>query len=393
MEKPVILCVDDEKVVLDSLRTQLKNLLKKDYTVEIAESGQEALEIIEDLQEEFGSPPCVVISDMIMPNMKGDELLAIVREKCPETLSILLTGQAEKTDIINAINTAGLYRYIPKPWEVEDLNLTVREAISAFINARELELQKEQLIQMNHNLERKVQERTAKILEQKQELENEKIKSDELLLNILPREVADELKEHGKALPTFYDHVTVLFSDLVGFTQIAEKMTPEELVLELDTCFHAFDEIVENNKLEKIKTIGDGYMAAGGLPIRNNSNPIDAVNAAQEMIKCIDEINEKRSLEGKDIWQVRIGIHTGELIAGVVGKNKFVYDIWGDTVNIASRMESSGEPGKINISGTTYGLIKDHFECTHRGKIELKGKGVLDTYFVADKILNVLKQE
>lgn len=382
MEKPTILCVDDEKVVLDSLKTQLRNYLVKDCNVEVAESGEEALEIIEDLLDEFGEPPYLVISDMIMPNMKGDELLSKVREKCPQTLSILLTGQAEKADIINAINTAGLYRYIPKPWEAEDLNLTVKEAIAAFANARELEKQKEQLIIMNRDLEKKVRERTEKILEQKKELQTEKDKSDKLLLNILPKEVAEELKEFGKALPTYYDQATVIFSDLVGFTQIAEKMTPEELVRELDTCFHAFDEIIERNNLEKIKTIGDGYMAAGGLPVSNKTNPEDAINAAIEMIEFMNNVNKDRKSERKGVWQVRIGIHTGELIAGVVGKNKFIYDVWGDTVNNASRMESSGEPGKINISGTTHALIKDKFKCTSRGKVDAKGKGTVEMYFV-----------
>ena len=307
---------------------------------------------------------------------------AKIRKKCPQTLAILLTGQAEKADIINAINIAGLYRYIPKPWEAEDLKLTVREALTAFANARELEQQKEQLILMNRDLEKKVIERTEKILEQKKELEKEKKKTDDLLLNILPKEVAEELKEFGKAMPTYYDQSTVLFSDLVGFTQIAEKMSPEELVHQLDACFHAFDEIIERNNLEKIKTIGDGYMAAGGLPVANDTNPENAVNAAIEMVDYMKELNNNRGAQHKGVWQLRIGIHTGELIAGVVGKNKFVYDIWGDTVNNASRMESSGEPGQINISKDTYLLVKGKFDCKHRGKIEVKGKEDADMYFV-----------
>ncbi len=388
MSKPVILCVDDDKVVLDSLRVQLRNFLNHTCTVEVAESGEEALELIEDLLGDLGEPPYLVISDMIMPRMKGDELLSKIRKKCPATLSILLTGQAEKADIINAINTAGLYRYIPKPWEAEDLNMTVREAMSAFANARELEKQKEQLILMNKGLERKVLDRTAKIAEQNKELEKEKRKSDDLLLNILPKEVAEELKEHGKAFPTLYQQSTVLFSDVVGFTQIAEKMTPKELVQQLDTCFHAFDQIVERNNLEKIKTIGDGYLAAGGLPVSNDTNPQDAVNAAIEMIAYMKELNASRGEQHKEggIWQLRVGIHTGELIAGVVGKNKFIYDIWGDTVNNASRMESSGEPGKINISQGTYELVKDQYKCHYRGVLEVKGKEDAGMYFVEGPI-------
>ena len=161
MKKPIIICVDDEKVILDSLRAQLRNYLKQDYEVEIALSGAEALELIDELVED-GEIPYLVISDMIMPQMKGDELLSIVREKCPETLSILLTGQADKDDIVKVINTAGLYRYISKPWDIEDLNITVREALIAYVNSRELEEQRQQLIIHNRELEKKVRERTKK---------------------------------------------------------------------------------------------------------------------------------------------------------------------------------------------------------------------------------------
>ena len=374
MKKPIIICVDDERIILDSLRTQLRSYLKQDYNVETAQSGAEALELIDELIED-NEAPYLVISDMIMPQMKGDELLSIVREKCPEALSILLTGQADKNDIIKVINTAGLYRYISKPWDTEDLNITVREALSAYVNSRELEEQRQRLIVNNRELEQKVRERTKKIEEQKEI-------ADKLLMNVLPKEIAEELKEHGRSLPQFYEKVTVLFADLVGFTKIAEKMTPEELVQELDDCFQAFDEILERNHMEKIKTIGDGYMGAGGLPIQNDTNPIDAVKAGLEILTYMNKQNEKRMLQRKRTWQVRIGIHTGELVAGVIGKNKFAYDIWGDTVNLASRMESSGESDKVNISGLTYELVKDNFECIHRGKIQAKSKGDVDMYFV-----------
>ena len=384
MEKPVILCVDDEKVVLDSLSTQLKNYLHKEYQVEVAESGEEALEIIDELITDRGTYPRLVISDMIMPRMKGDELLSEVRKKCPDTLSILLTGQADKRDIINTINTSGLFRYISKPWEVDDLNLTVREALATASQAKEIEKQKDQLILMNRKLEKKVKERTEKIISQKKELDEAKETSDRLLLSILPSEVADELRDFGKALPSFYSQATVLFSNIVGFSQIAEEMVPEELVHELDNCFQAFDEIMTRHHLEKIKTLGDGYIAVGGVPISNESNATDAVSAALEMLSYVRQTNEERKLEGKSEWQLRIGIHTGELVAGVVGKNNVSYDIWGDTATHASRLERSGDNNSINISGTTYELVREQFECTYKGRIEAGGRGRVVTYVVQD---------
>ena len=210
----------------------------------------------------------------------------------------------------------------------------------------------------------------------------EKERSDNLLLNILPEEIAEELKENGKATPKHYDTVSVLFTDFKGFTKIAEKLTPQELVEELNHCFLEFDFIIDKFNLEKIKTIGDAYMCAGGIPVKNTTNPVDIVNAGLEIKEYMEHLKRVREEKGEDYWELRIGIHTGPVIAGVVGKNKFAYDIWGDAVNTASRMESSGVPGKVNISGTTYELVKDHFECTYRGKIQAKNKGEIDMYIV-----------
>jgi class 3 adenylate cyclase len=179
--------------------------------------------------------------------------------------------------------------------------------------------------------------------------------------------------------------VSVLFTDFKGFTKIAEKLTPAELVEELNTCFLEFDHIIDKHNLEKIKTIGDAYMCAGGIPVANDTNPVDIVHAGLEIKEYMENLKREREEAGQDFWELRIGIHTGPVIAGVVGKNKFAYDIWGDAVNTASRMESSGIPGKVNISGSTYELIKDHFNCTHRGKIEAKNKGEIDMYIVDGK--------
>ena len=218
--------------------------------------------------------------------------------------------------------------------------------------------------------------KTNKILDkQKAEIEN-------LLLNILPAQVAAELQREGHATSRFYDNVSVLFTDFKGFTKLAEGLTPNQLVAELNDFFVAFDEIIGKYNLEKIKTIGDSYMCAGGIPIEDHTHPIDIVKAGLEIQQFIKTKNEKKLEQGLNTWDLRVGIHTGPVVAGVVGKKKYAYDIWGDTVNIASRMESSGEIGKVNISGATYELVKDNFECVYRGKIEAKNKGVIDMYFV-----------
>jgi len=215
-------------------------------------------------------------------------------------------------------------------------------------------------------------------------ISREKERSDELLLNILPAEVAEELKDKGSAEAVQIDQVSVLFTDFKGFTALSEKLTPKELVRDLHECFSAFDLICETHGLEKIKTIGDAYMAAGGLPVPNNTHPTDAIAAALEMRDFVDEGKLKKTAAGLPFFEIRIGIHTGPVVAGIVGVKKFSYDIWGDTVNTASRMESSGEPGKVNMSEATYALVKDtpNLTFTSRGKIQAKGKGEMEMYFV-----------
>ena len=231
-------------------------------------------------------------------------------------------------------------------------------------------------------LEQTVIERTAEVVQEKVEVEKQKAKSDELLLNILPSEVAEELKEKGYTTAKSFDEVTIIFSDIKGFTNVAEKMTAQELVKEIDTYFSAFDRIMQQHGLEKIKTIGDAYIAAGGLPEKNSAIAQNVVEAAIAMQQAVEKLKQERILSNKPFFELRIGIHTGPVVAGVVGIKKFQYDIWGDTVNLAARMEQSGVPGKINISQYTYEKIKDQFHCEYRGKIEAKNKGEIDMYFV-----------
>jgi len=217
-------------------------------------------------------------------------------------------------------------------------------------------------------------------------IKDERDRSQDLLLNILPEETARELESNGHAKTRFYDNVTVLFTDFKGFSTIAGKLTPIELVAELNEYFMAFDEIMGKHNLEKIKTIGDAYMCAGGIPTTNETHPLDAVNAAMAMQAYMEKRQREKNITGVDGWELRIGIHTGPVVAGVVGKKKYAYDIWGDTVNIASRMESNGEPGKVNISASTYHLISEHYQCLYRGKISAKNIGEVDMYFVESKI-------
>lgn len=213
-------------------------------------------------------------------------------------------------------------------------------------------------------------------------IEEEKNRSDTLLLNILPEETARELKQKGKVQAKKFESVTVLFTDFEGFTKIAESLEPEKLIKSIDYYFNKFDEISTKYGLEKIKTIGDSYMCAGGLPIVNKTHAKDAILAAIEIIDLVKK--GKNAQNDLTHFEIRIGIHTGSLVAGIVGLKKWQYDIWGDTVNIASRMESSGEVGKVNISEATYNLVNDEDELQFesRGKIAIKNKGAISMYFV-----------
>ena len=231
-------------------------------------------------------------------------------------------------------------------------------------------------------LEVQVKERTREVIKQKELLEVEKEKTEALLLNILPSETAEELKSKGKATARKYRMASIMFTDFKSFTKIAEEIKPEQLVAELDNYFKNFDEIIDKYDIEKIKTIGDAYMCAGGIPIRNKSNPIDIVLAGLDVQCFMKGYNKAKADAGGEGWGLRIGIHTGAVIAGVVGIKRFAYDIWGDSVNIASRIEAAGDVGKVNISGVTYELVKEFFTCEHRGEIKAKNKGLIDMYFV-----------
>ncbi|OFX48497.1 MAG: guanylate cyclase [Bacteroidetes bacterium GWC2_33_15] len=224
-------------------------------------------------------------------------------------------------------------------------------------------------------LENIINERTEEVVLQKE-------KADNLLERVLPKTTAKELKSGHKAGPYHYNMVTVLFSDIQGFTKISEQLDSEMLIDELDKFFLKFDSVVDKYNIEKIKTIGDAYMCAGGIPEKNRTNPVEVVLAAMEMQNYMKTLKHEKGDGTKRIWDLRIGVDTGPVVAGVLGRSKISYDIWGGTVNTASRMEAAGEPGKVNVTENTFMMIKEFFICQYRGKMPVKYKGEIDMYFV-----------
>lgn len=264
--------------------------------------------------------------------------------------------------------------------------IAIESNVTALKEAEErLEAKNESLLTLTEHLENTnvlLERQREKIEKQKEFIEEQKKKSDELLLNILPFETAEQLKKKGFAKSKLYKLVSILFTDFKDFSKLTNVLDSQEIVKELNVYIQKFDEIIEGHYIEKIKTIGDAYMCAGGLPLRNNSNPIDVTLAGIKIQKFMKDHGEEKKKNGETPWELRLGIHTGEVIAGVIGKKKFAFDIWGDAVNKASRMEQSGEVGKVNVSGDTYEYIKEYFDCTYRGKIEVKNNVELEMYFV-----------
>lgn len=243
---------------------------------------------------------------------------------------------------------------------------------------REIREQKKQIEIQNEQ----IQSEKDKVEEQQKLLQLEKDKSESILLNILPESSVKELKSKGKVRAKAYSTVTVMFTDVVGFTKISENMVPNRLVNKLDVMFRKFDEIIVANKLEKIKTIGDAYMCAGGVPEKNSTNPIDTCLAGLQIQDYMAKLKYDAIANHEDYWEIRLGINTGNVTAGVIGTQRLAYDIWGSTVNEAQRMEMLGEPGKVMVSGSTFSYIEPYFECEFKGKIQTKGKGLMDMYVV-----------
>ncbi len=314
--------------------------------------------------KEFVKSRTYLISD----NDSNQAFIGYLREVL-EIDHFILSPIINNDEIIGYIFTGRRAQLLQTGTGLVSYHHNILEAIGAVISALRSQIDR------NEILEKKVAKRTA-------DLRKEKEISEKLLLNILPYETTLELKKNGFAKAKDYNVVTVLFTDFVNFTKYSEGLNSQELVTEIDFYYSAFDKIISKYEIEKIKTIGDSYMCAAGLPVKNFTHAKDAVNTALDIRDFVEEIKRKRIKENKHYFDIRIGLHSGPVVAGIVGIKKFAYDIWGDTVNIASRMESSCEAGKINISKATYQLVKQDFECMHRGVVEVKNKGKIDMYFV-----------
>lgn len=390
-----ILIVEDSPVQATMLR---RVLTQHGYAATIVKHGGDALAKLHE--RAFG----LVIGDVEMPVMNGHELCSAIKGD-PELQDIpvmLLTSLASPTDLMKGLN-AGADSYLTKPYDEEVLLARVDSLLHAFVPSMEEKPEEvvfageqytitatrqrilnlllstyENAMQQNRAL-RKAQEELTKL---NQRLEESQRESEQLLMNILPKSVAEELIAYGASSPAKFGEVTILFTDFVGFTQLAEGLSPQVLLEELGIYFNHFDALAKKHGIEKLKTIGDSYMAAGGLPESNATHAIDCVLAGLEMQRFLDT---RAAADGEPVMRcgMRIGIHTGPAVAGVIGKEKFAYDVWGDTVNLASRMESAGEPGRINVSGSTYERVKDWFDCEPRGKVPAKHKGEIEMYFVS----------
>jgi len=241
-------------------------------------------------------------------------------------------------------------------------------------------------------LESAYQRSLGELNKRNKQIENEKKRSDDLLLNILPKEVADELKETGTYEPRQFDNVSVVFADIINFTKISQHLGPKRLVEELNFIFSEFDKIMKKHGLEKIKTIGDAYLAVSGLPDEVPDHAIRAIKASIDLQKFMNKFLSSKSSEKTPFFEMRLGINSGPVVGGIVGKNKFAYDIWGDTVNKAARLEQHSSAGRINISGRTYDLVKNEFNCTYRGQIETKNNDLIDMYYVELQKTSILAQ-
>ena len=341
-----ILVVDDNKNNTTLLK---KRLQKIGNNVAIANDGMEALNRVKDYEFDL------ILLDIIMPNMNGYEVLEYMKndKRYHEIPIIMLSSMDDLTSIYRCIEL-GADDYVTKPFD----KMILEARISACIEKKLLRDKEKQLLE---------------------EIRKEKEKSDSLLLNILPKEIADRLKSGEELIADKHNDVSVLFADIAEFTPQSQDLNPKELVSILNTIFTHFDNLTIKYNIEKIKTIGDNYFAVAGLQNNSRKSAVDIVKMAKDMILEINNINENLSVMNVSL---RIGIHTGPIVAGVIGKNKFAYDLWGATVNKASRMESTADRNKIQISSETYNLIKDDFDVLEERNVDIKGLGTTKTYII-----------
>jgi len=348
-----VLVVDDSRVMRAVLTKSLRDLGFTNITEAV--DGSDALVKLRE------KPFDLMLLDMEMPQLNGIEVLAAINvDHHLKGVPVIVISGAEQIEMAVQCIEAGAEDYLNKPPNPTLLRARVTTS-----------LEKKRL----RDLEKL---RMAQLQAEKELVELEKEKSERLLLNILPGAIAGRLKGGEKAIANGHAVVSVMFADLCGFTALSRKTTPADLVSMLNSIFTAFDLIVEKYGVEKIKTIGDCYMLVGGLPINRDDHAEAVADAAMEMVEALEKINATNATE----LQMRVGIHTGPVVAGVIGKIKFTYDLWGDTVNVASRMESSGMPGRIHVSQQTAQALHGKFALEDRGFVECKGLGQVQTYFV-----------
>jgi class 3 adenylate cyclase len=348
-----VLLVDDSRLIRMGLRRSLESIGLQDITE--ANHGKEAIEML------VRQPFDLMLLDMEMPEMNGMEVLQVLRDSPhhPWPPVIVISGGTGLDDAVRCIEL-GAEDYLPKPFNP----VLLRARVTTSVDKKQLRDQDAL--------------RMRQLKRQHEALSEEKAKTEQLLLNILPGSIAKRLKSGEERIADACPSVSVLFADMVGFTKMSRTMSASELVRLLGDLFSRFDLITEKHGLEKIKTIGDCYMLAGGVPVAREDHAVATTLAALEMCQALQELHETT---GGGL-NMRIGIHSGPLVAGVIGIRKFTYDLWGDTVNVASRMESTGQPGKIHISSATAELLKGHFELSPRGMIEVKSLGQVETFFV-----------
>jgi class 3 adenylate cyclase len=353
LKDAAILVVDDSRLMRIVLTKALREL---GFTnISEAVDGRDAIKKLSEGSYEL------MLLDMEMPEMNGIEVL-IAKNTVPKLKEVptIVISATEQVDLAVKCIEAGAEDYLLKPPN----NTLLRARVTT-------SLEKKRLRDMDRIL-------FARLQEEKELVEIEKEKSEHLLLNILPGTIAGRLKAGEKTIANGHQIVSVLFADLCGFTKLSRKTSPADLVSMLNEIFTTFDDIVKNHGVEKIKTIGDCYMLVGGLPNPRDDHAHAVADTALEMVQALERINKNRDID----LAMRIGIHSGPVVAGVIGKIKFTYDIWGDTVNVASRMESSGLPGKIHISEQTMAELNSQFNLEERGMVECKGLGQVKTFFV-----------
>jgi len=348
-----LLVVDDNDGNREILARRLQ---RQGHDVVLAASGSEALA---QMRENVFD---LVLLDVLMPDVDGITVLQELKrhQHWREVPVIMISAVDEIQTVVRCIEM-GADDYLAKPFNA----VLLRARVDALLERKRLRDQER----------RQTEDLKAAFAE----ISRQTKLNANLLLNLLPQTVADELRDNGRVEPMYFQDATIVFTDFAGFTLATEQLSAEELVETLHEYFSAFDEIIGRHGLEKLKTIGDAYMFASGIPDRRSSHPVDAVIAAQEMIHRATELAAR---PGHVDWKLRVGVHTGPVIAGVVGTRKFAFDVWGETVNFSSRMESSGVPNRINISATTYLRIKDFFACEARGRVKTKEGREVEMYFV-----------